>query len=293
MSKRLKFIVGIIIVVTVCGIAYIIARPADESSSNKITSKKQTNKNETQVKIPEDSGPILDSKLQETLQSWSQNHAGNYGIAIQELNNNRRYASYQADTQFVAASTYKLFVTYAVLHDIEQGRHSLSTPTSLGMNVRQCIDAMLIKSNNDCGYPVGDLVGWNNLNTLIKEQGFSATNIDNYDASGNTTSADKLSSAKDQIDFMSKLTEGKLLNKTHTELIISRMKQQVYRERIPAGIPDNIEVADKPGWLPGIQNDTAVIYGPKSTYVISIMSTGTTPGQLAEISKRVYEYLNP
>lgn len=291
MHKRFKLIAGVVAVTAVFIAAYLIARPASTPATNKITSGKSQG-TPSASKVSETPGPKLDTELQNQLQAWDQNHAGNYGIAVQELNGTQRHASYEADEQFVAASTYKLFVTYAVLHDIEQGKSSLSTPTSLGMTVQQCIDAMLIRSNNDCGYPVGKLVGWNNLNSLIEQHDFTQTNIDNYDASGNTTSADKLSSAKDQATFMGQLVGGKLLNKNHTELMLSRMKQQIYRERIPAGVPSDVEVADKPGWLPGIQNDTAVVYGPRSTYVISIMSTGTAPGQLAELSKMVYEYLN-
>lgn len=242
--------------------------------------------------IKEDSGPSVDTQLQTTIQTWANGQNGSYGVSVKEINGKQRTADYQMDKTFVTASTYKLFITYAILHQIERGTHSLNTPTSIGMTVQQCIDAMLIHSNNDCGYPMGQLIGWANVTTFLQQQGFQSTNINNYDSSGNTTDADKVSTPEDEADFMQRLATGKLLNKEHTELMLSRMKQQVWRERIPAGIPTSIAVADKPGWLPGINNDTAVVYGPKSTYVLSIMSTGATSDQLAALSKIVYEYLN-
>ncbi len=235
--------------------------------------------------------PVNGSELQQRITTWAQNHDGDFGVAVQEINGAQRQAYYQADKQFVAASTYKLFLVYAILHDIEQGNHTLDTKTSIGIDVHTCIDELLIRSDNDCGYPTGALIGWETINTFIQQQGFHGTDINNYDAYGNTTAKDKTTTAKDQVKLMSHLANGTLLNKTHTDLMLTNMKQQVWRERIPAGVPTDVEVADKPGWLPGIENDTAIVYGPKSIYAISILSTNTTPNQLAELSKLIYDYL--
>ncbi len=291
MHKRLRLIILLCVLMAAVVAAYFIARPSTQAITSKITPQKHVSDTPS-IKPTTPRGPVVDANLQSQLQNWAQNHSGNYGIAVQEVGGKQRMASYQADRSFVTASTYKLFVVYGILHDIEQGNHSLGSTTSLGLTVSQCIDAMLIRSNNDCGYPMGKLMGWNNLIALLKQQGFTNTDLYNYDVSGNPTSADKTSTAQDEADFMKQLVEGKLLTKDHTDLMLSRMKQQIYRERIPAGVPAGVEVADKPGWLTGIQCDTAVVYGTKSTYVISIMSTNTTPTQLASLSTLVYDYLN-
>jgi beta-lactamase class A len=69
------------------------------------------------------------------------------------------------------------------------------------------------------------------------------------------------------------------------------MKSQVWRERIPAGVPSGIAVADKPGWLDNVENDAAIVYGPKSTYTLVIMTTGNSTQPLADLSKQIYDYL--
>lgn len=291
MKKRLKYLLIFSFVIVSLGVAYGIARPSTKAVENNIKPAAHTiPKTNIQTNTPQE--PTVDTDLQNKITSWTEGQSGNFGISIQEINGKQRQASYQANKKFVTASTYKLFVTYAILKDIEQGNHTLQSQTSLGLNVSQCIDAMLIRSNNDCGYPVGKLVGWSTLNEMLAKQGFANTNIYNYDASGNTTVADKVSTAQDEANFMYKLVNGELLQQPHIDLMLSRMKKQIYRERIPAGVPGGIEVADKPGWLPGIQSDTGIVYGTKSTYVVSIMSSGTTAAQLASVSKLIYEYLN-
>ncbi len=76
------------------------------------------------------------------------------------------------------------------------------------------------------------------------------------------------------------------------------MESQKYRERIPGGVPGGVTVADKPGWLTvaegdgeNVQNDAAIVYGPKSTYILVITTTGSTTQPLADLSRQVYDYL--
>ncbi len=159
-------------------------------------------------------------------------------------------------------------------------------------SVLSCIDSMLVYSDNDCSLPMGRTVGWSKIDGFLHDQGFKNTYINNYDYSGNNYNLDKLSTAKDEVDLAYRLNAGTLLNKENTEIMLSRMKRQVWRERIPAGLPAEIIVADKPGWLENIQNDTAIVYGARSTYIISIMSIGSTVTKLADLSRVVYETLN-
>jgi beta-lactamase class A len=82
-----------------------------------------------------------------------------------------------------------------------------------------------------------------------------------------------------------------LLNTSNTDLLLRLMKTQQWRERIPAGVPSGIAVADKPGWLNDVQNDAAIVYGPKSTYTLVIMTNGASTSPLADLSRQIYTYL--
>ncbi len=49
------------------------------------------------------------------------------------------------------------------------------------------------------------------------------------------------------------------------------MKRQTLNSRIPAGVPDGVDIAHKTGSLRGVRNDAGIVYA-EHPYVISIFS---------------------
>lgn len=233
----------------------------------------------------------VDAELTQQITAWADTQPAQYGIVVRELNGRLRTAEYQPDQSMTTASTYKVFLVYAFLHAVEQGDVAFDTPLPIGYSPEECIDRLLLRSENECAYDLGNTVGWDGIDLLLPQYDYTATRLNNYDANGQTTNADKKSSARDEALLMERLASGTLLDAGHTEMVLSRLKQQVHRERVPAGVPEGIVVADKPGWLDGVENDTAIVYGPKSTYVITIMSDSSSTVPLADLSRLVYEYL--
>lgn len=232
-----------------------------------------------------------DEKLTKMISDWAAANPGEYGVVVREATHDMRVASYQPDKSFISASTYKLFVTYGVLYMVQKGDIALDTQVVNGKVIPACLDSLLLYSSDECGWPMGKLLGWQTLSDFLHEQGFIHTNLNNYDSAGNFT-GDKYSTATDEAEIAWRLNAGTLLEPTYADMMLSRMKTQVWRERIPAGVPGGIVVADKPGWIYDIQNDTAIVYGERSTYVLAIMSDGSTKPHLAELSKLIYDYLN-
>lgn len=237
--------------------------------------------------------PHVDAGLQAAINKWvnTQNH--HYGISVMELNGSLRTASYHDTDSFITASTYKTFVAFMVMYDIEHGKYDFRTNTATGKNVRDCMSVMIINSDDDCGKSLGFMVGWTQIDDLIKTMGIKNTDLNNYVGKDTNPVGDKHSTAKDETTFLKLLYDGKLLSPLHTELLLSLMKQQTHRERVPAGVPDGVEVADKPGWLDYAQNDMAIVYGKSSTYVVVILSDNSSTAPLAQLSSIIYNSLNP
>lgn len=236
------------------------------------------------------SSPI-DSQLTTVITNWAKESPGDYGVMLREVTGSQRTASYQAEKPFISASTYKLFVAYGVLFRVQNGSINLNTNVVNGKDIPACLDSLLLYSSDECGWPMGNLIGWPTLSDFLHEQGFTNTDLNNYDANGNFM-GDKYSTATDEAEIAWRLNAGTLLEPTYADMMLSRMKTQIWRERIPAGVPEGTVVADKPGWIYDIQNDTAIVYGERSTYVLAIMSDGSTKPHLAELSKLIYDYLN-
>ena len=235
--------------------------------------------------------PVIDKTLSATLSDWSKQQSASYSVAVQELNGQQRVARVNAQAPMATASTYKLYVAYGILHKVEQGKLTLQTRLKTGQTVNDCMKTMILISDNTCGRTLGFLAGWRQTEQLLTSRGIPTPYLNNYDANDLLLSKDKTSTAQAHLSFLRQLQRGELMNTSHTDLLLSLMKKQQWRERIPAGVPDGIAVADKPGWLPGVQNDAAIVYGPKSTYVIVILSDGNSPTQLSELSEVVYNYL--
>lgn len=233
----------------------------------------------------------VDKAFQSKLRLLVEDKSADYAIAVQELNGQKRVARVSASTPMVTASTYKLYVAYATLHKIEQGKATLQTRLSNGQTVGGCLEVMIIESDNTCGRALGFFAGWSDTEKLLATKNITRTYLNNYDSNDMLLTKDKTSTAQAHVSFLRQLERGQLLTTSHTKLLLGYMKDQRWRERIPAGVPENVDVADKPGWLIGVQNDAAIVYGPKSTYVVVILSNGNSTSSLKDISAEIYGYL--
>jgi beta-lactamase class A len=203
---------------------------------------------------------------------------GNYGIAVMELGG--RSGKANGNKQYTAASTYKLFVAYAVFKEIDAGTMHWTDGVVNGMNVEQCFDAMIVKSDNPCAKTLGDNIGWGKIDGQMDGLGLTSTNV----ASGNM-----LTTASDLALFLYKLENGTLVSSTHRARLLDAMKRQIYRSGIPAGT--GVSVADKVGFIDGLLHDAGIVYGPKRSYVLVIMSNGSSWSQLADAAKQVHNFL--
>lgn len=76
--------------------------------------------------------------------------------------------------------------------------------------------------------------------------------------------------------------------------MLDLLLQQKLTGKIPAGIPKGVEVANKTGETDVTQHDAAIVFGPKTDYILCVMSwyDGNAIRVIQDISKLVYEYLS-
>ncbi len=220
--------------------------------------------------------------LQALLNAWQTNHGSTYGVVIQEIGGANRRASLNEHKQFESASLYKLIVADYIYNQAMKG--SLSLNATLGMNqtIGQCLKPMIVVSDNYCGESIGWAVGWPRLSSFAQAAGFSDTNL----------SPINVTSAADMSMYLAKLLDGSLLtNHDYQNQLIGYMKAQIYRSGVPAGVP-GVPVADKVGFDPGVWNDAAIVYGPKSTYVLVVLSQNSNSTAIRELSARVGSFFS-
>lgn len=203
---------------------------------------------------------------------------GDYAISVQR--GGSVTAKVNATKQYHPASTYKMFVAWAVLKRVEAGQMKWSDTAEGGKTVEQCFEVMIVNSNNPCGEWFGVKIGWTNLNNQLKSIGLTCTNL----------STAWLSCAQDETLFLSKLEAGQLMASASRDRLVDAMKRQVYRSGVPAGV--GVPVADKVGFIDGYLHDAAIVYAPKGTYEVTIMTRGSSWAQIADAARQIQAQLN-
>lgn len=133
----------------------------------------------------------------------------------------------------------------------------------------------------------GDYVkGIKVLNAWNQAHGYADTTMSPV-AYGNYTSA------KDASQLLADIENGKLKNSGKMKALL---ETQAVPGRMLQNLPKNVKTGNKPGWVPGCENDTVLVEAPFGSYVITLlcddMQDTTRATQLmAKLSPMVYEWM--
>lgn len=213
-----------------------------------------------------------DEGLNALLKNFSTDHTGEFGISYAELSGDKRRASYQGDKQFVTASTYKLFVAYSVLKRVESGNMSWQ-------ETEPCFNKMIALSDNACAESLLETVGLKTVTSEINALGLKNSNF--------IKEGGPYTTANDLAIFLGTLEAGSMFSPLSRERLIGSMTAGIHRQGIPAGAGEFVQVANKVGFLNGLLHDAAIVYSPKGTYVLAVMSDGSTWGTIAELMREL------
>ncbi len=211
-----------------------------------------------------------DEGLNALLSNYAKDHPGAYGISYAELSGDRRRANYQGDKKFVTASTYKLFVAYSVLKRVESGQMSWDDNEA-------CFNKMISLSDNPCSEAFLQKVGLGTVTREINAMGLKNSNF--------TEDGGPFTTANDLVTFLGTLESGSMFSSTSRSRLISAMNGNVYRKGVPAGASG--QVADKVGFMDGLLHDAAIVYSPKGTYVLAVMTDGSSWDNIAGLTREL------
>ena len=176
-----------------------------------------------------------------------------------------------------------LFISLLLFDKINAGQIHWSDSIQ-GTDVETCLYNTIHYSANNCAEQWINDWGRSWINSALYAKGFSNSNT--FTASDATHT-----SAQDLKKLLVGLYNRTLFNASDANQLIGLMKQQVYRSGIPAGSAGT--VADKVGFLWDYLNDAAIVYHPRGTYVLVIMTKGQSWGKIAEITKQIEKIMYP
>lgn len=192
-----------------------------------------------------------------------------------------------------AASLIKLFIMGAVYD-----RYDSLTVTYGEDQIQSLLSDMITVSDNMAANTLTNYLG----------DGDDATGrgaVNEYCASNNYESTamgrmllapadkgDNLTSVSDCAEFLRKVYKNEL---PHAEEMLGFLKNQQRTHKIPAGLPDGVESANKTGELDTVENDAAIVFAD-TPYILCIMSenlsdVGAAQNNIAGISSDIYNLI--
>ena len=211
-----------------------------------------------------------DTGLSALMENYAKDHPGEYGVSMIELDGKKRRADYNGNKRFVTASTYKLFTAYSVLKQIDEGKRDWGATAG-------CFNKMISQSDNACAESFLNSLGHKKATDDIRAIGLTGSTF--MDSGGPYTTSN------DQALLAGMIATGQNFSGSNQQRLISAMKANVHRQGIPSGV--NGTVADKVGFMNGLLHDTAIVYGSSGTYVLSIMTDGSSWALIAGLARQL------
>lgn len=235
---------------------------------------------------------VLWQKLEARIQQVDQQLDGVMGIAIEDLTNGDHYFLHE-DEVFAQASSIKITVLANLYLQAQLGKLRLTdlytvqasdlvpdsdimnglTPGVTRITLRDLATMMVAVSDNAATNVLIDRVGIENVNAMLDSLGLTHTRLRRkmMDLEAAKQGRENISTAKEMMSLLDAVYHGKLLNKESTNdffKILSTNKDSF----IPRDLPPDLKIANKPGELEAIRNDSGVVFVEGRPYVICVMT---------------------
>ena len=233
----------------------------------------------------------LDKKLRKDLSEKN----GDWSLYLYCLDNGQEIGI-NANEPMISASLIKLYVAGCYFEQVEKG--------NIQDNSQSLIYSMLSASDNSATNRLIDMLGMDEINCFMEDHNYKAQKRNRI--MNETKTTENYTSARDCGSVLRSVYEAAYINKDASEKIEEAMRDQIARNRykIPAGVPEDVDTANKTGELfttnsegvsVDVQNDAAIIYAKDHPYILVVMTAvhgageGEMHEQIAEISAEVYK----
>jgi len=248
---------------------------------------------QTSALPPPEKQTVLWTKLESSILDVDRDLDGVMGVAILDLTDGHKYLLH-ADDVFPQASSIKICVLAELYRQVQQGKLKLTdlytvnaadlvpdsdimgglTPGVTRVTLRDLATMMVAVSDNSATNVLIDRVGMDSVNAFLSAQGLRYTRLRRkmMDLKAAAEGRENVSSPHEMMTLLEALYRGQVLNKEMTEdffKVLSTHKDSW----IPRKLPDDLKIANKPGELEGVRNDSGVIFVDKRPYILCVMTT--------------------
>jgi beta-lactamase class A len=236
---------------------------------------------------------VLWQKLEANINDVDHGLDGVLGVAILDLGGGQKFLLH-GDDVFPQASSIKVAVLAELYRQAQAGKLKLTdlytvqaadlvpdstivgglTPGVTRITLRDLATMMVAVSDNSATNVLIDRVGMENVNALMDSLGLTHTRLRRkmMDLKTASEGRENISTPAEMMTLLEDLYRGKVLNKEMTAdffVMLSTPKSSF----IPRDLPEGLKIANKPGELEGVRNDSGVVFVENRPYVICVLTT--------------------
>ncbi len=236
---------------------------------------------------------VLWQKLESNINDVDHSLDGVLGVAVLDLNSGKKFLLH-GDDVFPQASSIKTAVLAELYRQTQTGKLKLTdmytvqtsdlvpdssimgglTPGVTRITLRDLATMMVAVSDNSATNVLIDRVGMENVNALMDSLGLAHTRLRRkmMDLKAASEGRENISTPAEMMTLLEDLYRGKVLNQEMTAdffIMLSTHKNSF----IPRDLPEGLKIANKPGELEGVRNDSGVVFVENRPYVICVMTT--------------------
>jgi beta-lactamase class A len=236
---------------------------------------------------------VLWHKLESKIEQVDQQLDGVMGVAIEDLTTGDHYYLHE-DEVFAQASSIKVTVLANLYLQAQQGKLKLTdlytvqssdlvpdsdimnglTPGTTRVTLRDLATMMVAVSDNAATNVLIERVGMANVNAMLDSLSLTHTRLRRkmMDLEAAKQGRENISTPREMMTLLDAIYHDKLLGKDAKEdffKVLSTNKSSF----IPRELPPGLKVANKPGELEAVRNDSGIVFVEGRPYIICVMTS--------------------
>ena len=259
-----------------------------------------------------DKDVVLWHKLEAEIHEIDARLDGVMGVAIEDLTTGHTFFL-SPDEVLPQASSIKIAVLAELYRQHQAGKLQLEDPYTVNaadlvadsnimggltpgvtrVTNRDLATMVAAVSDNSAANVLIDRLGMENVNAFLKSMGLHQTHLRRkmMDLKAAAEGRENFATPREMMTLLDSLFRGKVVNKPLTDDFF-RILATPKDSWIPRYLPEDLKIANKPGSLEGVRNDSGVIFASRP-YIICVMTTylhNERDGEeaIAQVSRAAY-----
>jgi beta-lactamase class A len=264
---------------------------------------------------------LLRKKLETRIRDIADKFDGVMGVAILDLTDGRIF-SLNADRVFPTASSIKIAVLVELYRQDQETRSGAKGKARLddtyafnpkdlvedsrimaGLTVgvthvtnRDLAQFMIAVSDNAATNILIDRVGKDNVNATLRALGLSKTMLRRkmIDIVAARRGDENVATPEEMVRLLEAIYKGKVLSKETTAALMKQLST-LKQSYIPRLLPENVQVANKPGELKAVRTDSGIVFAANRPFAICVMTAydrdeRAAERAISEVALEAYRY---